>query len=41
MVEVSKWIDYLDHYLNAEEVEVTSEMKERLSEKPIFLQRYC
>nr|CAB3266076.1 paired amphipathic helix protein Sin3a [Phallusia mammillata] len=39
IMEVAKWSDYLEHYVGSEDVEVTSQMKERLSEKPVFLQR--
>ncbi|XP_076811562.1 paired amphipathic helix protein Sin3a-like isoform X2 [Clavelina lepadiformis] len=39
VVEVAKWSEYLEHYVSSDEVQITPQMKERLSEKPVFLQR--
>ncbi|XP_078481082.1 paired amphipathic helix protein Sin3a isoform X1 [Ciona intestinalis] len=39
VMEVTKWSEYLEHYAAGDDVDVTSQMKERLNEKPVFLQR--
>ena len=39
VVEIGKWTDYLEQYINDEEVQWTEQMKEKLNEKPIFMQR--
>ena len=39
-MEFGKWCEYLDHYINADDTMITEEMKEKMDEKPVFLQRF-
>uniref|UniRef100_H2YZP5 Paired amphipathic helix protein Sin3a n=1 Tax=Ciona savignyi TaxID=51511 RepID=H2YZP5_CIOSA len=39
VLDVTKWSEYLEHYVASDDVEVTPQMKEQLAEKPVFLQR--
>ena len=39
IADVAKWNDYLEQYFSSEDVELTDQLKERLSERPVFLQR--